>query len=157
MSIIGPQSPTAPIMQSYYDNVSPSNIIVTNVSVNLQQPRKAVGVVKTRVVASTLLPTHPTPTAPSSSQFSTLEVPSKIPTKSEKQFQSKFVKLYGNRKAPIVPADSETEDAAPKDPKPSLNERKHSFESILSTDSRESVVSATSFRAENKVRRYFNY
>uniref|UniRef100_A0A914Z689 Uncharacterized protein n=1 Tax=Panagrolaimus superbus TaxID=310955 RepID=A0A914Z689_9BILA len=146
-------------------NLSPK---ITNVSVNLPPSRKAVGVVTTRVIASTSNPLHllhhPTPTAPSESQFSTLEPnslqKSPINTK-EKHFQTKFVKLYGNRKAPIVGGESENDETAPpKDPKPTttiLNERKHSYESGLSTDSRESVVSAVSFRAENKVRRYFNY
>jgi hypothetical protein len=161
---LSPKSPTSPnssIQQSYYDNVSPSNVIVTNVSVNLPPSRKAIGVVTTRVIASsTSNPPflHPTPTAPSESQFSTLE-PHSLLNPKEKQFQTKFVKLYGNRKAPIVGGESENDETAPpKDPKPTnLNVRKNSYESGLSTDSRESVISAVSFRAENKVRRYFNY
>uniref|UniRef100_A0A914PRK0 Uncharacterized protein n=1 Tax=Panagrolaimus davidi TaxID=227884 RepID=A0A914PRK0_9BILA len=160
MQISGPASPNSSIQQSYYDNVSPSNVFVTNVSVNLPPSRKAIGVVTTRVIASTSNPPflHPTPTAPSESQFSTLE-PHSLLNPKEKQFQTKFVKLYGNRKAPIVGGESENDETAPpKDPKPTnLNVRKNSYESGLSTDSRESVISAVSFRAENKVRRYFNY
>lgn len=107
----------------------------------------------THVIAST----RPNPTAPSSSQFSSLnsrDLKNSNPENlTEEQMRSKFVRIYGNRKAPTVESESEE---TPKDPKPS-KERKQSLESTFSTDSRESVVSAVSYRAENKVRRNFNY
>uniref|UniRef100_A0AC34QD19 Uncharacterized protein n=1 Tax=Panagrolaimus sp. JU765 TaxID=591449 RepID=A0AC34QD19_9BILA len=146
-------SPTS-FQTSFYDNVSAPNVLVTNVSVNLQQPKKSsIGMLTTRVIAST----HPTPTAPSSSQFSSLNSQelknSNRENLTEEQMRAKFVRIYGSRKAPTVESESEE---APKDPKPS-KERKQSLESTFSTDSRESVVSAVSYRAENKVRRNFNY
>lgn len=39
----------------------------------------------------------------------------------------------------------------------SLNTKFDRKDSVLSTDSRESIVSVTSIRAENRVRRFFNY
>lgn len=151
-----PRADPSLIQQSFYDNVSPSNVLVTNVSVNLQpiqDPRKPVGVMTTRVITSTT--PHPTSSISSSSQFSPQDSRNKtsIPSPEEDRLRNKFIRMYGNRRAPMV--DSEGEEA-PKDPKPS-GDRRQSFESTLSTDSRESVVSAVSYRAENKVRRYFNY
>ncbi|KAK0405867.1 hypothetical protein QR680_018244 [Steinernema hermaphroditum] len=68
----------------------------------------------------------------------------------ESEMRKKFIALYGNRRAPIA-SDS---DECPKDPAPS--ERRDSV-SGFSTDSWESIVSATSMKAESKLRRYFNY
>ncbi|TKR82042.1 hypothetical protein L596_015819 [Steinernema carpocapsae] len=70
----------------------------------------------------------------------------------ETEMRKKFVALYGNRRAPIANA-SDTEEC-PKDPAPS--DRRGSA-SGFSTDSWESIVSATSMRAESKLRRNFNY
>uniref|UniRef100_A0AC35TQW8 PHB domain-containing protein n=1 Tax=Rhabditophanes sp. KR3021 TaxID=114890 RepID=A0AC35TQW8_9BILA len=86
----------------------------------------------------------------------------------EAAYQNKFLNVYGNKKAPIVKAESE--EIAPKDPEHIANyglgpdaayNRKNSMTSMTSNSSRESenesVVSAASYRAEVKVRRNFNY
>ena len=112
--------------------------------------------------------------------------PSKIPipsAESESKIKAKFLAKYGGgflKKAqalrPVPPTSPSKDFTPPKDPGPSSSsnappgmgeygfrwkgaERKISLESesMLSTDSRESVVSAASMRAENKVRRHFNY
>ncbi|CAJ0583005.1 unnamed protein product, partial [Mesorhabditis spiculigera] len=64
----------------------------------------------------------------------------------ETAMRRQFVQRYGRRKAPIAEVD-------PADPRPSLG----SQDSVASTESHESVVSATSMRAERAVRRDFNY
>lgn len=58
------------------------------------------------------------------------------------------------RRAPVVSPELSEEELRKA---PKMVTRKISHDSLLSTDSRESVMSATSFRAENKIRRYFNY
>uniref|UniRef100_A0A1I8ABV2 Centrosomal protein of 170 kDa n=1 Tax=Steinernema glaseri TaxID=37863 RepID=A0A1I8ABV2_9BILA len=70
----------------------------------------------------------------------------------ESEMRKKFVALYGNRRAPIANASDSEE--CPKDPAPSA---KRDSISGFSTDSWESIVSATSMKAESKLRRYFNY
>ncbi|CAD5234595.1 unnamed protein product [Bursaphelenchus xylophilus] len=62
------------------------------------------------------------------------------------QFQHKFLQQFGRHPAPIA----SPEEAA------RLN-RKNSLDSNFSSDSRESVVSATSLKAEARIRRFFNY
>uniref|UniRef100_A0A7E4VEB5 FH2 domain-containing protein n=1 Tax=Panagrellus redivivus TaxID=6233 RepID=A0A7E4VEB5_PANRE len=170
---------------SFYDNIGnplPTsaqnpNLYITKLSINLKSP------------STDPRNTQNQPSAPTASQFSTLESPMTVriyenqpsPTQfaqnklvlnvaaqpgqpipaEEAVALNRFVQAYGpmNRgssaggKAPIY-VDSESEEA-PRDPKPST--RKPSFDSMLSTDSRESVVSAVSYKAENKGRRNFNY
>lgn len=57
-----------------------------------------------------------------------------------------FINKFGTRKAPI---------ASPEDHQ--KVSRKESLESTFSSDSRESVVSAASYRNEARIRRFFNY
>uniref|UniRef100_A0A1I7X3T1 PH domain-containing protein n=1 Tax=Heterorhabditis bacteriophora TaxID=37862 RepID=A0A1I7X3T1_HETBA len=65
----------------------------------------------------------------------------------EEVMRRKFVARFGSgRRAPIAEDD-------PSDPVHSLG----SMESVLSTDSRESVISAASIKAEANIRRNFNY
>ncbi|CEF62831.1 Hypothetical protein SRAE_1000109900 [Strongyloides ratti] len=79
----------------------------------------------------------------------------------EEIYKEKFMNMYSKRKAPLV--IEESQEIAPKDPDHSYNyglgpdsnrERKGS---MTSNSSRESVISATSYKAEIKVRRNFNY
>ncbi|CAB3400297.1 unnamed protein product [Caenorhabditis bovis] len=66
----------------------------------------------------------------------------------EDEMKKKFVARFGARKAPIAPREED-----PADPVHVMG----SQESMNSTDSRESVISATSIKAEMLARRNFNY
>lgn len=139
------------IQRSYYDNVSyggvftpPENIINTknlsqkkdklNENKELELPKLGIIVINDETIKNNEL---------------------------EEIYKKKFMNVYSKRKAPLV--IEESEEITPKDPDHSYNyglgpdlniERKGS---MTSNSSRESVISATSYKAEIKVRRNFNY
>uniref|UniRef100_A0A0N4ZTR8 PH domain-containing protein n=1 Tax=Parastrongyloides trichosuri TaxID=131310 RepID=A0A0N4ZTR8_PARTI len=76
-------------------------------------------------------------------------------------YKEKFMNTYSKRKAPLV--KEESEEIAPRDPDHTPNyglgpdNGRVRKDSMTSNSSRESVISATSYKAEAKVRRNFNY
>uniref|UniRef100_A0A914ZD30 Uncharacterized protein n=1 Tax=Parascaris univalens TaxID=6257 RepID=A0A914ZD30_PARUN len=70
----------------------------------------------------------------------------------EERLRLQFVARFGSLRAPIERMESDGEEY-PIDP----NHRKPSYDSMASSNSRESVVSAASVRAEILLRRNFNY
>lgn len=85
--------------------------------------------------------------AASSDGFSVASTDSNATIRVEDEMKKKFVARFGVRKAPIAREED------PADPKHVMG----SQESMNSTDSRESVVSAASIKAEALARRNFNY
>ncbi|VDM40613.1 unnamed protein product [Toxocara canis] len=79
--------------------------------------------------------------------------PSDVTTLSkEERLRRQFVSRFGSVRAPIERLESDGEEY-PIGP----NHRKSSYDSLASANSRESVISAASIRAEALVRRNFNY
>lgn len=132
------------IDQSFYDNVQPLSLALVRSTEHLTTSSSQPKLLAVQALETV---TH---------EPLTVKRIALSPNEAEIRWKANLIARYGKppRNAPMVSPEL-SEDEARKDPR--MVTRKISHDSLISTDSRESVMSATSFRAENKTRRYFNY
>uniref|UniRef100_A0A0N5CAY2 PDZ domain-containing protein n=1 Tax=Strongyloides papillosus TaxID=174720 RepID=A0A0N5CAY2_STREA len=140
------------IQRSYYDNVSYGGVFT---------PPEDMNNVKSVILKNEKVNESKESKIPKLNTITTEKESKPSESDLEKVYKEKFMNTYSKRKAPLVVEESE--EIAPKDPDHSSNyglgpnTNRGRKNSMTSNSSRESVISATSYKAEIKVRRNFNY